>query len=185
MSEDLDRHLVDCLRAVAENSDRAAFAELFQHFAPRLKAYMRRLGADDSQAEELMQEAMLMMWRRATSYDPTVAAVSTWLFTIARNKRIDGIRRTRRPEIDPNDPTLVHSPEQPDKLVDQIQLAARMRTSLAALPSEQSEVIRLAFYEGLSQSEIANRIHTPLGTVKSRIRLALQRLKSGYSDDDI
>lgn len=175
--------LVECLRAVGANADRQAFRQLFLHFAPRIKAYMRRLGADDGQAEELLQETMLTVWRRAATYDPKLAAVSTWMFTIARNKRIDGIRRMVRPEIDPNDPTLVKEPDQPDRLVDQIQQAERMRAAVAELPDEQAEALKLAYYEGLSQSEIASRLDTPLGTVKSRMRLALARLRKAWGDE--
>lgn len=169
--------------AVGANRDRTAFRELFQHFAPRIKAYMRRLGADDALAEELMQESMLTVWRRAASYDPNTAAVSTWLFTIARNKRIDGVRRQKRPEIDPNDPTLVVEPEQPDRILDRVKSAERMRSALTELPPDQAEAIRLAYYEGLSQSEIAARLDAPLGTIKSRMRLALQRLRRAWDAD--
>ena len=94
----------ELVAAVAERQDRAAFAALFGHFAPRLKAYIRRLGTEDARAEELAQEVMLIVWRRAVLYDPAQASVSTWIFTIARNRRIDDLRRERRPEIDPDDP---------------------------------------------------------------------------------
>ena len=102
-----DAPLVDLLAAVAERHDRRAFAALFGHFAPRLKGYIRRLGMEEARAEELAQEVMLIVWRRAALYDPAQASVSTWIFTIARNRRIDDLRRERRPEIDPNDPALV------------------------------------------------------------------------------
>lgn len=182
--ETQDARLVRWMRAVGENADRDAFAELFQHFAPRVKAYMRRLGAEEAEAEELMQEAMIMVWRRAARYDPTVAAVSTWVFTIARNKRIDGLRKTAKLEIDPHDPTFHPEVERPDEVVDQQLHAERMRAAIAELPEEQIEALRLAYYEGLSQSEIAERLSTPLGTVKSRIRLALKRLRVSWGDED-
>ncbi len=172
-------------QAVGKSKDRQAFAVLFRHFAPRVKAYMRRLGADDAAAEELMQEAMIMVWRRAQTYDPKLAAVSTWVFTIARNKRIDGLRRMARPEIDPNDPTLMQDPTQPDVIVNQAEAAAKVRAALGRLPEEQAEAMRLAYYEGLTQSEIATRLDTPLGTVKSRMRLALQRLRDALDSDDV
>ncbi len=172
-----DQRLAALLEAVGRDRDRTAFAELFDYFAPRIKAYMRRLGADDAQAEELMQETMLTVWRRAASYDPKLAAVSTWMFTVARNKRIDGLRRAARPDVDLNDPTMEQEQEQPDAIVGRMQTAALVREALAELPPEQAEAMRLAYYEGLSQSEIAAKLDTPLGTIKSRMRLALRRLR--------
>lgn len=175
------------LKAVAETRDRDAFARLFEYFAPRIKAYMRRLGADDALAEELMQEAMISVWRRADSYNPKAAAVSTWMFAIARNKRIDGVRRAKRPEIDADDPTLSEPIEAPDQAYDRFQSAERIKAALADLPETHAEALRLAYYEGLSQSEIAKRLDAPLGTVKSRMRLGLGRLRralGGESEDD-
>lgn len=174
--------MAEAVEAVAATADRAAFRTLFERFAPRVKSYMRRLGADDALAEELMQETMLAVWRRAGSYDRKVAAVSTWIFAIARNRRIDGLRRAARPEVDPDDPTLVEAPEPPDALVDRLRTAERMAAALGDLPDEQSEAIRLAYYEGLSQSEIAARTGAPLGTIKSRMRLALQRLRRVWEE---
>lgn len=127
----------DWMRAVGETGDRAAFAQLFQHFAPRIKAYMLRLGAEDALAEELAQETMLTVWRRAAAYNPAAAAVSTWLFTIARNKRIDGIRKASRPEIDLNDLTFTAEPDRPDQLVMQIEEAKRVRQAIRDLSPEQ------------------------------------------------
>lgn len=167
------------MRAVAEAGDRAAFAALYEHFAPRLKAWLMRLGASEDVAEELMQESLITAWRRAASFDPAQASVATWLFTIARNKRIDRLRRERRPEIDPSDPLLVPEPEPaPDALVDAAQDEAQLRAALQDLPEEQLHLLRLAFFSDLSHRDIAERENLPLGTVKSRIRLALARLKT-------
>lgn len=174
--------LAELIQSVGQSRDKAAFADLFNYFAPRVKSYMRRLGADDAQAEELMQEAMIMVWRRANTYDPARAAPSTWIFTIARNKRIDGLRRIAFPEIDPNDPTITTAPEQPDDIVSGLEVAKQMQEVIKTLPDDQAEAIRLAYYEGLSQSEIASKLGTPLGTVKSRLRLALQRLRGRLAD---
>ena len=168
------------LTSVAQNADREAFAQLFAYFAPRLKAYMRKLGADDAAAEELAQEAMLSVWRRAASYDPARAAVSTWIFTIARNKRIDAIRRARRPELDPNDPTLFDEPPRPDAEAMRRSEAVAVRAAVADLPDDQADAIRLAYDEGLSQTEIAARLDIPLGTVKSRLKIGLRELKKIY-----
>lgn len=167
------------MRAVAEAGDRAAFAALYDHFAPRLKAWLMRLGAAEDVAEELMQESLITAWRRAASFDPAQASVATWLFTIARNKRIDHLRRDRRPEFDPHDPALVPDPEPaPDQIVDAAQDEAQLRAALQDLPEEQLHLLRLAFYSDLSHRDIAQRENLPLGTVKSRIRLALARLKT-------
>lgn len=168
----------DLLEAIAIRGDKAAFAELFGHFAPRLKSYLLRLGADAATAEEVVQESMLTVWRKAASFDRRQAGAGTWIFTIARNKRIDRLRRERRPEYDPSDPALIPSqPEEADQTVWSAQVEARMRVAIDSLPTEQSDLIRRAYFEELSHREIAERSGLPLGTVKSRIRLAMQRLR--------
>lgn len=166
------------LCAVAEQ-DRQAFAAVFAHFAPRLKSYMLRLGSSDSQAEELAQEAMVTVWRKADRYDPERAAASTWIFTIARNLRIDRFRRNNHPELDPEDPALVpDAPPAADAVVERKQDAARVRAALAELPDEQREVVRLSFFDDKTHIEIAAQLDIPLGTVKSRIRLAFARIRT-------
>jgi RNA polymerase sigma factor (sigma-70 family) len=169
--------------AIARDADRAAFARLFAHFAPRLKAYLGRLGADGATADELIQEVMLLVWRRADTFDPSQANANTWVFAIARNKRIDGIRRERRPEIDPDDPALVPAhPDPADAMVAARQDGERVRAALAELPPEQAELVRQAYYEDKPHSQIAQESGLPLGTVKSRIRLALVRLRNSMKD---
>lgn len=166
------------MRAVGERRDRDAFATLFRHFAPRLQAFMRRLGSADDQAEELVQETMLMVWRRAESFDPARAGVRTWIYQIARNKRIDSFRRRGRPEVDVNDPAFVPDPE--PSAVDRLeaeQSAEQLRVALQALPREQADLLHMAYFEHRSQSEIGVALGLPLGTVKSRTRLALERLR--------
>lgn len=168
----------DLVVAVAERQDRAAFAALFGHFAPRLKAYVRRLGMEDARAEELAQEVMLIVWRRATLYDPAQASVSTWIFTIARNRRIDELRRERRPEINPDDPVLVQdSGPVADLLIAQSEVARRLHAAVAELPEEQAVVLRKNFFENKAHNSIATELALPLGTVKSRLRLALAKLR--------
>jgi RNA polymerase sigma-70 factor (ECF subfamily) len=172
------RSLDDLLVAVARDRDRAAFGVLFGQIAPRLKAYLVRSGAAASQADELVQEVMLMVWRRADSFDPVRSAASTWIFTIARNKRIDAIRRDRRPEFDPGDPALV--PDQTpaaDRSIEAAQDSARLRDAILKLPSEQAELLRLVYFEDQPHTMIAQRSGLPLGTVKSRLRLAMARLR--------
>ncbi|HTP77244.1 MAG TPA: sigma-70 family RNA polymerase sigma factor [Rhizomicrobium sp.] len=169
--------------AVGRDRDRAAFRELFDHFAPRVKGYLLRLGAGGAVAEELAQEAMLTLWRKAGLFDPGKASASTWIFTIARNLRIDAIRRERRPEIDANDPTLLPEGERhADETMDWAQAEDRLRRALAELPREQSQIIELSFLADKPHSAIAAELGLPLGTVKSRIRLAMARLRAALGD---
>ncbi len=179
-SGEIDRdRMATCVRLIATRQDRGAFAEIFRVFAPRLKSYMMRLGANDVLAEELAQEVMLTVWRKAAQYDPRQASVSTWLFRIARNRRIDAHRRANKPDLDPNE-TALHPAgvEAPDAAVDRADTEERVRRALDTLPEEQLVLLKAAFYEGLSHSEIAERFGLPLGTVKSRIRLAFNRLRA-------
>jgi RNA polymerase sigma-70 factor (ECF subfamily) len=169
--------------AVGHRRDRAAFKELFHHFAPRVKGYLMRLGAGGAVAEDLAQEAMLTLWRKAELFDPTKASASTWIFTIARNLRIDAVRRERRPEIDANDPTLLPEAErQADDTIDWAQAEDRLKLALADLPREQAQIIELSFLADKPHSAIAAELGLPLGTVKSRIRLAMARLRSALGD---
>ncbi|HYM30755.1 MAG TPA: sigma-70 family RNA polymerase sigma factor, partial [Candidatus Cybelea sp.] len=123
----LDREaFADLIQAVAAARDRAAFAALFRHFAPRVKSYLMRLGAENAQAEELAQEVLLTVWHKAATFDRRQASASTWIFTIARNRRIDALRRERRPELDPTDPMLVPAtPQQADEIHAAAQAEAR------------------------------------------------------------
>jgi RNA polymerase sigma-70 factor (ECF subfamily) len=173
------------LRAVATLRDRAAFAELFRHFAPRLKAFMMKGGADSDTAEELAQEAMIQVWRRADSFDPSRAAASTWIYTIARNKRIDRLRRERRPPMSEEEyASALGEPERGDQAAERSQAEVRLARSLETLPEDQATVVKMAFYEDKSHSAIAAELRLPLGTVKSRIRLALTRLRGMIQDLD-
>jgi RNA polymerase sigma-70 factor (ECF subfamily) len=166
------------LRAVAEQQDRAAFRALFVHFAPRLKSYLVRLGSSGALAEDIVQETMLMLWRKAPLFDPSKAAVSTWVFTIARNLRIDAARREHHPELDPNDPALVpDGPDAPDAGLDQAQYDLRLREAMTRLPREQREIVELSFFADKPHAAIASELGLPLGTVKSRLRLAMGRLR--------
>ena len=172
-------HFAGLIESIAETKNRDAFAALFAHFAPRLKGYLMRLGANEGQAEEVAQEAMLTVWRKAQLYDRKKAAASTWIFTIARNRRIDILRRQKFPEIDANDPVLVPDmPTPPDEEVISARQDIQVRTALDKLPPEQRELVRLAFYNGWSHSKIADDTNLPLGTVKSRLRLAFSRLRN-------
>jgi RNA polymerase sigma-70 factor (ECF subfamily) len=175
--------LAACIEAIAAHQDRAAFARLFSHFAPRLKAYLMRTGSDPGRAEELVQEAMLTVWRKAATFDRSQASAVTWLFTIARNRRIDVIRRERRPEVDPTDPALVNPPPpSAEEAMGTEQRDFRLRAAIRELPVEQADLLQQAFYQGLSHSEIAEARGLPLGTVKSRLRLAFTRLRKAMAE---
>jgi RNA polymerase sigma factor (sigma-70 family) len=174
--------LNELMQAVARDADRPAFAALFRHFAPRIKGYLVRSGCAEPMAEELTQETMVALWRRAASFDPSRARLSTWIFTIARNLRIDHYRRgggrlhsedggwdaDQQPvdlELEPEEQTLAAQREQ------------RVHTALEGLPAEQVQVLVLSYFEEEPHARIAERLGIPLGTVKSRIRLAVAQLR--------
>lgn len=170
--------LADLVSAVAAERDRQAFTRLFDHFAPRITAYLLRMGSDSGTAEEITQEVMVTLWRKAHLFDRSKSSVGTWLFRIARNRRIDLLRHDRFDSVDQADPSLAPEEERPlDDVLDARRLEAIMRDALAALPEEQCMLVRLAYFEGLSHGQIAERTDVPLGTVKSRIRLAFARLR--------
>jgi RNA polymerase sigma-70 factor (ECF subfamily) len=164
--------------AVAEQRDREAFTALFDHFAPRIHGYLLKMGADPTASEEITQEVMTVLWHKARLFDPAKSSVATWLYRIARNRRIDGFRRDRIDYFDPLDPPEIASEEAAqDDALDARDRAERVRAAMEALPDEQLTLVRLAFYDGLSHSEVAERTGLPLGTVKSRLRLAFGRLR--------
>jgi RNA polymerase sigma-70 factor (ECF subfamily) len=162
--------------AVRDRQDRAAFAALFRHFAPRVKSFLMKSGADAGLAEECAQDVMATLWQKAHLFDPARASVSTWVFTIARNRRIDALRRSRRPE--PEDLPWGPEPE-PDQAeaLEAQQETERLGAAMARLPDKQRALIERAFWGEVSHSEISAETGLPLGTVKSRIRLALDRLR--------
>ena len=176
----------DLVEAVARRRDGDAFAQLFAYYGPRVKAYFRRLGTADDAAEELMQDVMLTLWRRAEMFDRNRASVSTWLFTVARNRRVDVLRREYRPQVDANDPALVGNAAPPaaDERLEADQAERRLRQALATLPAEQAEMVRQSYFRDRSHSVIAEEMRLPLGTVKSRLRLALARLRSALKDEE-
>lgn len=172
------------MRRVAEARDRDAFVALFNRYAGRVKGFLIRGGAAHDQADEAAQDVMVSVWRRAVQYDPAKASVATWIYAIARNRRIDLIRRQARPAPDPEDPLFQPDPE-PDPAATAAVAArdARVRAVLAELSDDQREVVRLAFFAGLTQTEIAAEVKAPLGTVKSRLRLAFVRLRAALGED--
>ncbi|CAN1568043.1 RpoE DNA-directed RNA polymerase specialized sigma subunit, sigma24 homolog [Rhabdaerophilaceae bacterium] len=167
------------VEAVATRQDREAFTTLFDYFAPRIEAHLQRLGLDVAQAEEIAQDVMVTLWRKASLFDPAKSSLSTWLYRIARNRRIDLSRRDRTDYVDPQSATMLDIPSEGriDQAFDAQQRDDIVRVLVLELPPEQIRLVQLAFYEGLSHSQIAERTSIPLGTVKSRLRLAFTRLR--------
>lgn len=166
------------LVARVNEKDREAFAALFAYYAPRLKSFMLRRSADPEAAEELVQETMLAVWNRAGQYSPGKGSVTAWIYTIARNLRIDRLRRQPAQTFydieDYDEPSA--EPNSEDKLI-QVQRDAQIADAVEDLPKEQLEVISLSYLDDLTQAEIAERLEVPLGTVKSRMRLAYEKLR--------
>jgi RNA polymerase sigma-70 factor (ECF subfamily) len=178
--EKTEAHWVASIVSIAQQQDQKAFAEVFRHFAPRVKAFLIKSGADESLAEECMQDVMATLWHKAHMYDPSRASVATWIFTIARNRKIDLLRRYARPE--PED--LPWGPEQEPDQADVIALhqeSTKLADAIRKLPPKQRELIERAYFGDLTHSEIAAETGLPLGTIKSRIRLALERLRHAMS----
>jgi RNA polymerase sigma-70 factor (ECF subfamily) len=164
------------VRAIGTDRDLSAFIALFTNFAPKLKGYLLRKGVQEQRAEELTQEALLLIWRKAEQFDPARASASAWIFTIARNIWIDAIRRERHPDA----LYAVQAPEiqlTPEELLEARDDGAKLRSAMQTLPKEQAEIVRLAFFDELSHTEIAEGLCIPLGTVKSRIRSATIHLR--------
>ena len=169
--------------AIATRQDRDSFALLFTRFAPRVKSYLLKLGCRGEQAEELAQEALLTVWRKASYYDPSRASASTWIFTIARNLRIDAIRRERHPEDLEHEPEMMPPhPEAADQAMEAGERDARITAALKTLPEEQAEVVRLSFFQDRPHGEISEHLGLPLGTLNSRLRLAKARLRTQLED---
>lgn len=167
---------VEQMEKIQNSQDQTAFAELFSHFAPRLKSFLLKSGASPSMAEDIAQETMATVWQKAKLFDPTRANVSTWIFTIARNRKIDVLRKENRPEPEELPWGPAEEPDQADVLALQ-QETEKLSEALADLPPKQAELVKKAYYGDLSHSEIATETGLPLGTIKSRLRLALERLR--------
>ncbi|MBV9833919.1 MAG: sigma-70 family RNA polymerase sigma factor [Alphaproteobacteria bacterium] len=177
----------DLIEAVARRQDRAAFAELFRRFAPRVKAFVMRSGTDADTAQEVAQETMVLVWRRAETFDRSRAGAATWIFTIARNKRVDLLRRATHAGFDAEDYVQfsTEAPESADHAAISRQMRERIGAVMQHLTADQVEVLRMAFFQDKSHSTIAEEMKLPLGTVKSRIRLALLRLREALQGDSL
>ncbi|TCP61683.1 RNA polymerase sigma-70 factor (ECF subfamily) [Rhodovulum bhavnagarense] len=171
-----DAGWVKLVEAVGARKDQRAFSQLFDHFAPRVKAFLMKSGADAPLAEEVAQDVMATLWHKAHLFDPERASVATWIFTIARNRRIDALRKSRRPEPEELTWGPEHEPDQAETIALQ-QESEQLGKALATLPEAQRLLIERAYFGELSHSEIAAETGLPLGTIKSRLRLALERLR--------
>jgi len=171
--------MANLLRRIAERADPAAFRELYEIYGPRVKAYMMRKGADAGTAEDLAQETLLTVWRKAALYAGDKGSMTTWVFAIARNIRIDRLRREAVWQELPEGRLAEASGEPlPDEAMAEKERQQRVQTALSGLPAEQRQVVALAYLEGLSHSELASRLNLPLGTVKSRMRIAYRKIRA-------
>jgi RNA polymerase sigma-70 factor, ECF subfamily len=175
--------MAEFLQRIAERGDAEAFRKLFQAYAPRVKAYMMRQGADPNTAEELAQETLLTVWRKAGLYSGEKGSATTWIFTIARNLRIDRLRKELTwVELPDGHDEEASTDALPDELLSEQERKIKVQQALSGLPPDQYEVVVLSYIEGLSHSEIADRLGLPLGTVKSRMRLAYHKVREAVED---
>jgi RNA polymerase sigma-70 factor (ECF subfamily) len=175
--------MADFLQRIADRGDVEAFRELFEAYAPRVKSYMMRQGADPNTAEELAQETLLTVWRKAGLYSGDKGSATTWIFTIARNLRIDRLRKEMTWVSLPDGYDQQASSDPPaDDVLAEAERRTRVQSALGTLPPDQHEVVLLSYIEGLSHAEIAERLRLPLGTVKSRMRLAYMKIRDAVGD---
>ncbi len=174
-----------CLKTVGETQDRACFSLLFEHFSPRLKSFLLKAGnLNEESAEELVQETMIKVWRRSSTFSPAQASASTWIYTIARNTRVDWFRKQNRENpaaLNADDVYDDNEDESPYSTLVQIRRNDHITQQLGELPQEQSEVLRMMYLQGMSGQQISDALELPLGTVKSRTRLALAKMKVGIA----
>jgi RNA polymerase sigma-70 factor (ECF subfamily) len=171
------------IQRIAASRDEQAFRQLFATFGPRVKAMLMRQGSNPHMAEDIAQETLLSVWRKAALFEADKGSVATWVFTIARNLRIDRLRReTAFQALDEDRPEEASEAPLPDEEVSSAQIQGRVHRVLAGLPPDQVEVVTLAYIDGLSHSEIAGKLGLPMGTVKSRMRLAYQKIRTAFED---
>jgi RNA polymerase sigma-70 factor (ECF subfamily) len=175
-------------RRTSTYMERPSFESIFVEYAPRVRAYFLRHGLNRSVADEVAQEVMISVWNNSDRFDPERGAMSTWVFAIARNRLIDSVRKTRRPEPDPDDPCWVGDRQSqeptPERATVELSRARILRSALVRLPAEQQRVLEALYFDGQSMSELALASGTPLGTVKTRARLALRALRQHLGEGD-
>ncbi len=173
----------ELIKKVATQQDHTAFQEIFEKFGPRIKAYLLKQGADNATAEELVQETMLTVWRKASMFEESRGSLASWVYTIARNLRIDRLRKEKVWQELSEEQYQKSSPDEPaDETVAKNQMIRVIRGALKLLPTEQREIIEYSYLKGMSQSEIAEALNLPIGTVKSRMRLAYQKVRASVED---
>ncbi len=178
-SDITENDLGNYLRDIGENQDRIAFSNIFKHFAPRLKSFFVKLGCSEVQAEEIIQEVMIAVWTKSSTYDKSKSSVSTWIYTIAKNKRIDKIRKeTKHNTVESDESLEIPVPSVQEEQLLSSEVTEKIHHSLQFLPKEQAELLKLSYFYEKTHSDIAKDLSLPLGTVKSRIRLALSKMKN-------
>ncbi len=177
-SANTDDDLTLCVELIGKNQDKLAFNSIFRHFAPRLKSFLIKAGSTDSQAEEVIQEVMIAVWTKSSTYDSNKSSVSTWIYTIARNKRIDKIRKEKRHYLSESDEGLeIPVDSTQEKEIFTAQVSNSLKKYMSNLPEEQSKLLKLSYFYNKTHADISEELKIPLGTVKSRIRLALTKMR--------
>ena len=175
---------IEALAKVAESQDIGSFKKIFDYFSPRLKSFLMRSGADEAIAEEIIQETMTIIWTKADYYDPKMASPSTWIYTIARNKKIDILRKSRKAILEDIDTAVLPPVEsKADENIEHDQKFEMITQYLDDLPEDQLNLLKMNFFEEKSHGEISEITKIPLGTVKSRIRLALEKIRGKLEKD--
>ncbi len=172
----------DLLNKVKRDRCEASFKELFEHFYPRVLSYFQKGGVSAQKSSELAQEAMISVWHKASFFDSSKGSCGGWIFTIARNLKFDYFRSHQRDIMSVAAEDLYNLADDPTFQIDPKNVSTELREKIDLLPSEQREVIYAMYFEGYSHGEYAELKKIPLGTVKSRIRLALAQLKKGLED---
>ena len=177
-SADTDDDLTLCVELIGKNQDKLAFNSIFKYFAPRLKSFLVKAGSTDTQAEEVIQEVMIAVWTKSSTYDSSKSSVSTWIYTIARNKRIDKIRKEKRHYLSESDEGLeIPVDSTQEKEIFTAQVSNSLKKYMSNLPEEQSKLLKLSYFYNKTHADISAELKIPLGTVKSRIRLALTKMR--------
>ena len=175
-------HFSDLIVQIAENGNREAFIELFNYYAPRIKAYAIKNGSSANESEDLAQETLITVWNKAKLFDKNKSAASTWIYSIGRNKRIDYLRKHKHPLPELDEQFYEAENSSQEELVENEEIYKIVRKELNSLPSEQSQVLKMSFFDGTSHGQISNDLSIPLGTVKSRIRLAVNNIRKKMKD---